>query len=172
MKKVYVIGLLIMFASLACKKKTEPCNSQVPQTVAPASEEQMITDYFLAKGITNAVELNNSGLYYSITTPGTSERSTQCSILRVKYIGKFTNDIIFDQTTGDNVATFELGGLIEGWRRALPLVGEGGKLKIYVPPSMGYGSVDRVNPQTGVILIPKNSVLVFDVEVVSITTNE
>jgi FKBP-type peptidyl-prolyl cis-trans isomerase FkpA len=82
-----------------------------------------------------------------------------------------TNDIVFDQTTGDNVASFELGGLIEGWKRTLPLVGEGGKLKIYVPPSMGYGSVDRINPQTGVIVIPKNSVLVFDVEVVSITTN-
>lgn len=171
MKKVFVIALLLMVASLACKKKDEPCNTQAGSTVAPASEEQMITDYFIAKSITNAVELSNSGLYYTITTAGSTERATQCSVLRVKYSGKFTNDIVFDQTTGDNVATFELGSLIEGWKRTLPLIGEGGKIKLYVPPSMGYGSVDRVNPQTGVILIPKNSVLVFEIELVTITTN-
>jgi hypothetical protein len=82
MKKVYVIGLMMMFAGIACKKKDEiPCTTTAGSTVAPASEEQMITDYFTAKGITNAIELNNSGLYYSITAPGSSERATQCSIL-------------------------------------------------------------------------------------------
>lgn len=169
MKKIYLFGLILLITGVACKKKEEECTSTLTKNTAPATEEQMVTDYITANAITGTTELENSGMYYIITSPGSTERANQCSVLRVKYTGKFTDGRVFDQTVGDNVATFELGGLIEGWRRALPLIGEGGKIRLFIPPTLGYGSVDRVNPQTGVILIPKNSVLVFDVELLTIT---
>lgn len=167
--KSVLVGAALLLALNSCKKKDPPCTIEAGSTVAPASEEKMITDYLAANNITNAVELNNSGLYYTITTQGSTERAEQCSVLRVKYVGRFTNGTIFDQTQGDNVATFELGGLIEGWKRTLPLIGEGGKIKLYIPPSMGYGSTDRINPQTGQIIIPRNSVLIFEIELLTIT---
>ncbi|WP_407527525.1 FKBP-type peptidyl-prolyl cis-trans isomerase [Lacibacter sp. MH-610] len=169
MMKFVLVGATLILALNSCKKKDTPCTREAGSTVAPASEEQMITDYLTANNITNAVELNNSGLYYTITTQGSTERAEQCSVLRVKYVGKLTNGTIFDQTQGDNIVSFELGTLIEGWKRTLTLIGEGGKIKLYVPPSMGYGSTDRVNPQTGQIIIPKNSVLIFEIELVTIT---
>lgn len=169
MKKIYFFGLLLLLTAVACKKDEEECNSTLTKNSAPANEEQMVTDYITSNAITGAVELENSGMYYIITSAGSTERANQCSVLRVKYTGRFADGRIFDQTVGDNVATFELGGLIEGWRRALPLVGEGGKIRLFIPPTLGYGSVDRVNPQTGVIMIPKNSLLVFDIELLTIT---
>jgi FKBP-type peptidyl-prolyl cis-trans isomerase FkpA len=168
MSKILFIVFAFALTFSSCKKNETPCTAQAGITTAPTSEEQMVTDYLTANSIT-AVELGTSGLYYSITAQGSDERADQCSVLRVKYVGKFTNGSVFDQTLGDNVATFELGGLIEGWRRTLTLIGEGGKIKLYIPPSLGYGSTDRVNPQTGTIIIPKNSVLVFEIELVTIT---
>ena len=168
MKVFLWISCILWLSIVSCKKKDQACTKEAGSTVAPASEEQMITDYLTANNITNAVELNNSGLYYLITTQGSAERADQCSVLRVKYIGKLTNGTVFDQTQGDNAVSFELNRLIEAWKRTLPLIGEGGKIKLYVPPSMGYGPRDFVNPQTGQILIPGNSVLLFDIEVVTI----
>jgi len=41
---------------------------------------------------------------------------------------------------------------------------KGGKYKIWIPPELGYGPEDQVNPQTGEVGLPGNSVLIFDVE--------
>jgi FKBP-type peptidyl-prolyl cis-trans isomerase FkpA len=165
MKQLMLILCFVM-ALASCKKKEEPCTLTAGNTVAPASERTQVTSYLGTNGI-NATELDNSGLFYLITAPGSSERATQCAALRVKYKGQRADGVIFDQTVGENVATFVLGNLIEGWKRALPLIGEGGKMRLFIPPSMGYGSAGLVN--NGVVLIPPNSMLIFDIELLSIT---
>lgn len=155
----------------ACKKKKEECTLTPGATVAPANEETMITSYLSSNSITTAVELENSGLYYIIDNPGTSERAGLCSAMVVKYVGKLANGTIFDQTSGTATATFTLGGLIEGWKRTLTLVGEGGKMRLYIPPSMGYGANGLIDPRTGNVIIPPNAMLIFDVEVVAVVSN-
>jgi len=62
-------------------------------------------------------------------------------------------DSIF--TNGQN--TFLLSKLIRAWRIALPLVGEGAKLRLFVPSGLAYGNY-RTGP------IPANSNLIFDIE--------
>jgi FKBP-type peptidyl-prolyl cis-trans isomerase FkpA len=46
--------------------------------------------------------------------------------------------------------------LILGWQYGIPLVKAGGRIMLYLPPSLGYGS-----QSTGTI--PANSVLIFDI---------
>ncbi len=167
MKQAMLI-LSFFLAIAACKKKKEPCTLTAGNTVAPATERAQVTNYLTANGIV-ATELENSGLFYLITNPGTAERATQCAALRVKYKGQLTNGVVFDQTVGDNVATFVLSNLIEGWKRTLPLVGEGAKMRLFIPPSMGYGSTGLINNSNGVVIVPPNAVLIFDVELLSIT---
>ena len=58
--------------------------------------------------------------------------------------------------------SFNLLELIQGWQKGLPLVKKGGKIKLIIPPSLGYGAT----PQQG---IPANSVLVFDIELVGVS---
>jgi FKBP-type peptidyl-prolyl cis-trans isomerase FkpA len=42
----------------------------------------------------------------------------------------------------------------------------GGKYRLWIPAELGYGSEEKTNPQTGQVVIPANSVLVFDVDLV------
>ncbi len=169
--KYALIVFSFAFVLAACKKKKEECTLTPGATVAPANEETMITSYLSANSITTAVELENSGLYYIIDNPGTSEKPGLCSAMVVKYVGKLANGTIFDQTTGTATASFTLGGLIEGWKRTLTLIGEGGKIRLYIPPSLGYGANPLIDSRTGVTIIPANSILIFDVEVVAVVSN-
>ncbi|MBY0478587.1 MAG: FKBP-type peptidyl-prolyl cis-trans isomerase [Chitinophagaceae bacterium] len=166
------ILLIFTFALMitACKKKKEPCTATAGTTVAPASEEDSVKAYLTANGITNAVELGNSGLYYVIDAAGSSERAELCAAVIVKYVGKLKDGKVFDQTTGTSTATFGLSDfLIEGWKRTMTLIGEGGKIRLFIPPALGYGANPLIDPRTGVTVIPANSILIFDVDMVAIT---
>ena len=165
----YLLSLLSVVVLLsACKKKEGGCDATPGNTSASAQEEAMVTDYIAANNITGAVELGSSGLYYVIETPGNSKKPGLCTTVAVKYVGRLTNGTIFDQTTGTNTAVFSLANLIESWQRTIPLLGEGGKIKLIVPPALGYGAQGSYNSNTGQYTIPPNSVLIFDIELVTV----
>uniref|UniRef100_A0A0D9W5J1 peptidylprolyl isomerase n=1 Tax=Leersia perrieri TaxID=77586 RepID=A0A0D9W5J1_9ORYZ len=81
----------------------------------------------------------------------------------VKYIGKLKNGKIFDSTVGRRAFDFRLGvgEVIKGWDIGINGMRVGDKRRLTIPPSMGYG-----NQRMGVI--PQNSTLVFDVELVNV----
>jgi FKBP-type peptidyl-prolyl cis-trans isomerase FkpA len=64
---------------------------------------------------------------------------------------------VFDQT--QTPLLFPLAQLITGWQLGLPLVKTGGKIRLFIPPTLGYG--DRVLDD-----IPAKSVLIFDVTII------
>jgi FKBP-type peptidyl-prolyl cis-trans isomerase FkpA len=163
-----VIFSLFLMASSCKKNKAEECTATPGTTVAPASEEQVVTKYIQDSSIANTVEFENTGMYYVITQQGNTEKAGLCSIVTVKYTGKLANGVVFDKTPDGATSRFTLGGLIEGWKRALPLVGEGAKIRLFIPPSLGYGANGQVNQITGAIIIPANSMLIFDIEVLAI----
>ncbi len=148
----------------ACKKNTQECTNTAGNTVATAEQEKVVTDYLAANNIT-ATELDNSGLYYSIDAAGTGVKPGMCSTVVAKYQGKLQNGTVFDQTTGSNAASFTLGQTIEGWKRGVPLIAAGGKIRLYIPSSMGYGEAGIFDYNTGLYKIPKNAMLIFEVEV-------
>lgn len=166
----YAFGLFMAVMVLtACKKKNDnECPYKTENTSASAQEEAVVTDYIAANNITGTTELGTSGLYYVIDAPGNSNKPALCNTIVAKYKGQLTNGTIFDQTTGTATASFTLGGLIEGWNRALPLIGEGGKIRLYIPSSLGYGAAGSFNPNTGFYTIPQNAMLIFDVEIVNV----
>ena len=55
-----------------------------------------------------------------------------------------------------------MGSLIEGWKMGLPLIQKGGKIRLYIPPSLGYGPNDLKDRNNNVV-IPGNSILIFDI---------
>lgn len=116
-----------------------------------------IISYMLNKGLdTSAAIVTESGLYILIEKEGDELRPTVDDYITIYYQGYLTNDFKFDGTQ-DEPATFVLGGLIAGWREGIPYIGAGGKVKLIIPPYLGYG--DRDNGD-----IPANSILVFDIE--------
>jgi FKBP-type peptidyl-prolyl cis-trans isomerase FkpA len=54
---------------------------------------------------------------------------------------------------------FSLLGVIQGWTNGVPLIKKGGKIKLYIPPALGYGANTTSDGR-----IPGNSILIFDVE--------
>jgi FKBP-type peptidyl-prolyl cis-trans isomerase len=76
---------------------------------------------------------------------------------------------VFDETKGTDVAIFPLSSLIEGWKRGIPLLGEGGKIRLFIPPSLGYGPGGWLNPNTGLYNIPPNAVLIFEIKLITVT---
>ncbi|MBL7795901.1 MAG: FKBP-type peptidyl-prolyl cis-trans isomerase [Saprospiraceae bacterium] len=102
---------------------------------------------------------HDSGIFYIIETPGTGGSPSLNSTITFKYKGYYLDGVVFDQTTGNNTATYPLSNLIQGWQIAIPLLQKGGKGKFFIPSALGYGP----NPPFGV---RANAVLVFEIELV------
>jgi peptidylprolyl isomerase len=84
--------------------------------------------------------------------------------VEIHYKGTLTNGKKFDSSY-DRGTPFEtkigVGQVIEGWDKGVVGMQVGGKRKLTIPPSMGYG--DRAAGE-----IPPNSTLIFEVELLGI----
>lgn len=108
-----------------------------------------------------------SGLIYEIITEGTGMKATSdADVVRVTYQGALKDGKVFDSTyeRGDT-AEFALNRVIRGWGEGLKLVGEGGKIRLWIPPGLAYG------PQAPPSIGP-NQALVFDVELIQVIPAE
>jgi FKBP-type peptidyl-prolyl cis-trans isomerase FkpA len=168
MKKLLFVSVLAFILSSCMKgggEDTQQCTYDACAIKAPTSEIQNVQDYLSANNLTATQHC--SGLFYSIESAGSGVTPTACSYVAVKYVGKFTNNTVFDQTTGSNVATFYLSQVIRGWTNGVPYIKQGGKIRLYIPPTLGYGNVDRKD-NDGNVIIPANSILIFDVELLEV----
>lgn len=70
----------------------------------------------------------------------------------------------FDSSTGRGVFTFVLGAgqVIAGWDQGVVGMKAGGKRRLIIPPSLGYGAA-------GVGPIPGNATLVFDIDLILVS---
>jgi FKBP-type peptidyl-prolyl cis-trans isomerase FkpA len=145
------------FTFLSCLKKDTGCSYRIENTKAPVAEQQALLSYLTSNSIT-AVK-DSSGLYYQVTNAGTGTSPNLCSTIQINYLGKLVNGSVFD---GRDNTVFVLGTLIDGWKIGIPLIKKGGQIRLFIPPSLGYGSSD-VRDQSGRVVIPGNSILIFDI---------
>lgn len=104
---------------------------------------------------------SREGVFYKILKEGDGPLVELSDTLVVNYKGSLlSNGYIFDQTK-DKPATFPLKRLIRGWQLALPYCRKGGTIRIFVPSGAAYGI-------RNLGVIPPNSVLAFDIEVLDI----
>jgi FKBP-type peptidyl-prolyl cis-trans isomerase FkpA len=158
-----IIGLLFLGSCL--KKQDNKCGYNDSSVIAPQAEQDALLDSLTAHGI--QATLHPSGFYYTISNPGSGAVvSNLCTIVAIYYKGGFFNGQSFDSSLVEP-AVFQLGQLIAGWQKGIPLVKKSGKITLYIPPSLGYGA-DEKTDQFGNIVIPANSYLVFDVTLVDL----
>lgn len=104
---------------------------------------------------------SKDGVYYLQLKEGTGVEVAVTDTVTVYYKGTLLKDgSMFDETKTEPV-TFPLNRLIRGWQVGVPLVKVGGKIRLIIPSAMAYSIRSRSKD------IPPNSVLVFDIEVVS-----
>jgi FKBP-type peptidyl-prolyl cis-trans isomerase FkpA len=145
-----VFSMILALALTGCSKKDNDGGC------TPAAELDVeMQNYISANGIT--ATKHASGMYYQVIEPGSGATPTINSTVKANYTGKYTNNTSFDS----GVASFPLTGVIEGWQIGIPLIQQGGKIKLIIPPYLAYGCDDYRG-------IPGNSVLVFDVELLEV----
>lgn len=104
-----------------------------------------------------------SGLRYIIEREGEGVAPTATSQVTVHYAGYLLNGNKFDSSYDrGQPATFGLNQVIPGWTEGLQLIKPGGKAKLIIPANLGYGA-NGYPP-----VIPPNSWLVFDVELIKV----
>lgn len=119
---------------------------------------------FLEKNkLREGVFTTESGLQYEPMREGDGPMPTESSMVTVHYHGTLINGTVFDSSVErGEPATFGLNQVIPGWTEGLQLMSVGSKYKFYIPSNLAYG--ERPPSQA----IPPNSVLIFEVELLSI----
>lgn len=161
MKKILLasVALFLFLSFYSCRVRDNGCGFELdPSIKAPDSEIVRLVSYISTNAIT--ATKHPSGIYYKITTDGAGAVPGQCTQVGVTYVGTLTTGAEFDRANAN--VFFQLGSLIYGWRIGIPLIKKGGKIRLYIPPSFGYGQTDVKNA-AGAVTIPKNSILIFDI---------
>jgi FKBP-type peptidyl-prolyl cis-trans isomerase FkpA len=141
-----------------------PGNTSIDVTVKVLSKasihkyDDAVIKAYLAKNSMTGFTKAPSGLYYKIIQKGAGLPVLPESRIITKYNGNLLNGNSFDSSLAYNSL---LEDLIEGWREGLPKISEGGKIRLVIPSSLGYGF-------NGSGSIPGFSCLDFEIEVTKV----
>lgn len=152
-------------------KKASPAERQQIQQyvhtvmLAAATHNKTAAQEFLASnGKKPAVQTTASGLEYKVDKAGDAKGPaiTPEDEVTVNYRGKLLDGSEFDSSESHGKPLdIPVGGVIKGWQEALVMMKPGAKWTLYIPPELAYGA----NPRPG---IPGNSLLIFDIEILSV----
>jgi FKBP-type peptidyl-prolyl cis-trans isomerase FkpA len=149
-------GLALLAGVLAI---VAACNS-----VEAPIEDPAQTTYAPTLGV-NIAQMTRtaSGLYFQDVVTGTGAVADSGKTVRVYYTGWLTSGEQFDSNRNKTPFEFVLGlnTVIKGWEEGLKGMRVSGRRRLVVPPGLGYGGTTSG-------LIPAGSVLVSEVELVSV----
>jgi FKBP-type peptidyl-prolyl cis-trans isomerase len=100
------------------------------------------------------------GLCYEIIKPGTGPYPKPEQTVNVLYTGRLINGTVFDSSSLGPL-DIDLDKVIRGWSEGVQKINRGGKIKLYIPPELAYGSETTSG-------IPANSTLIFEIELLEI----
>ena len=106
-----------------------------------------------------------SGLRYQFINKGNGKKAEKGKKVAVHYKGQLVNGKEFDNSFKRKEPiefTLGVGQVIEGWDEGIQLLQVGDKARFVIPSHLGYGSRGAGG------VIPPNSVLIFDVELMDV----
>lgn len=172
MPRRYLTSLIVAgLAFTACKKGDDasqsPPATAAPNTAAdPAAGDPGSTTFAPALGIDLAKYTRRpSGLFVLDVAPGTGPEAVAGKDVKVHYTGWLANGTQFESSRGGDPIPFTLGqgAVIAGWDEGIAGMKVGGKRRLVIPAAMAYGAAG--SPPG----IPPNAVLIFDVELMSMS---
>jgi len=135
---------------------------QKKRTESTEENKKKGEEFLAANRIKEGVKTTPSGLQYKVITEGTGAKPKATDIVKVHYSGKLIDGKEFDSSYKRNEPVqFKLDGVIKGWTEGVQLMSVGSKYELVIPAELGYGPAGNQS-------IPGNSVLVFEVELLSI----
>jgi FKBP-type peptidyl-prolyl cis-trans isomerase len=145
----------LIYLSLGLSLFLFSCRDQMEKDI------DLIEEYLEENNLT--AEVTPEGVYYIIEQEGIGPNPTRTSTVVVHYEGFLLDGTKFDSSRDrGQSARFPLTSVILGWQYGIPVFKENGRGKLIIPSPLAYGSQARG------ALIPKNAVLIFDVELIDI----
>lgn len=151
---ILTLSVLLIFLS-GCKEDCSDPNVSVSET--QLAEDIAAIDAYLAQqeDLGGEVQEHPSGIRYVIKRTGDGDRPKSCDRVSVTYEGKLiSNGNVFDSRISP--IALDLEDVIPGWRLGVPLIKEGGRISLYIPSVLAYGS-------TGNVGVPADANLYFEV---------
>lgn len=103
------------------------------------------------------------GIEIETVKAGTGGSPTKADVALINYVGRLASGKEFDR--GER-AVLPLETVIPGFSEGLSKMQKGGKYVLEIPAEKAYGADEKRNPQTGEVVIPANSDLVFEIELI------
>ena len=136
-------------------------------TRAAQKKEARDKPYLDAAAKQKGAQVLSSGVVYIPEKEGTGPAPKASDEVTVNYVGKLTNGTEFDSSYKRNQPLkFQLDKVIPCWTEGVQKMKVGGKAKLVCPSDIAYG--DAGHPPT----IPGGATLVFEVELLEITTKK
>lgn len=128
------------------------------------AENKITGDKFRADNAKKeGVKTLDNGIQYKIITSGKGKKASADSEVTVHYRGSLINGTEFDSSyKREKPATFGLSGVIKGWQEIVPMMKEGDKWSVVIPPEFGYaekGAGSAIGP---------GETLLFDIELIKV----
>jgi len=159
MKTVKNLFLAVLIIGLFACEKTE-----IYSPYAQLEADILRLDKYLEENNIDAIK-TGSGLRYVIHDEGLGAVPQQGNTIIVHYVGTLLDGTKFDSSY-DRGEPFEYihgyGNVIQGWEEGITYVGERGKITLYVPSVLAYGT-----SSVGEFIEP-NSNLIFEIELLSV----
>ena len=151
-----------MRAVMESFKQKLMADAQAKSLQEAQENKQKSAEYLAANAKKPGVTTTASGLQYEVITQGTGPKPKASDMVQVHYQGTLIDGSVFDSSIQrGEPAVFQLDQVIPGWTEALQLMPVGSKYRLTLPPDLAYGEM-------GAGPIPPNSVLIFEVELLSI----
>jgi FKBP-type peptidyl-prolyl cis-trans isomerase len=141
------------------------CATIAPRSNAvasPAMARLPAPAFLAANGKRRGVKTTPSGLEYLVIKPGAGPTPTANDVALVDYRGTLTTGAEFDASKPGQPVPMPLARVVPGFAEALSLMPKGSTYRVWLPPEHAYGP-DAQRDDSGKVVIPGNSVLVFDI---------
>ena len=159
-RPTFCLAMLAVVALAGCQQG-KPGETAPPPSASPAIPPSAQSAAPGAREVTTP-----SGLKYQDLVVGDGAMAEPGNQVEVHYTGWLTNGTKFDTSLdpGGRPYAFTLGAgmVIPGWDEGVKGLRVGGRRRLTIPPDLAYG--ERGSPP----VIPANSTLVFEVELVSV----
>lgn len=165
-KKYLFVILFLLFLAIAggvyVVSSTKSNNNQAYQTSSPSATIESIAEPVATGSASPTME---DKLIIVDEKVGTGAEAVTGKKVTVNYVGNLTDGTKFDSSYDRNEPfTFNLGAgeVIAGWDQGVVGMKVGGKRKLTIPPSLGYGATGAGG------VIPPNATLIFEVELLKV----